>query len=157
APAPGPTGPASAPDAPAADPAARPAPLQDIAAAIGCTPSVSVEAEEVRQGGCETPGGTFRIMTFAAERGRQDWLAEARAYGGTYLVGDRWIVTARPETALAPLRDRLGGSLESGEAHDAGHATQSPHPSHAPAPGPDPSHTPGPDPGQATGHAPGHG
>ncbi|MCB5182805.1 hypothetical protein [Streptomyces antimicrobicus] len=114
---------APAPDAPApaAAGAARPGSLQALEAAIGCTASVTVDAEELRQGGCETGAGAFRMVTFAAPEGERQWLAEARAYGGTYLVGDRWIVTARPESALADLHHRLGGTLESGDTHAPGH------------------------------------
>ncbi|RSS74776.1 hypothetical protein [Streptomyces sp. WAC06614] len=104
-----------------AAPTARPAPLQAIETAIGCTASVTVDAEELRQGGCETPAGAFRMVTFAAPEGERQWLAEARAYGGTYLVGDRWIVTATPDSALTGLHHQLGGTLESGDSHDAGH------------------------------------
>ncbi|WP_404953834.1 hypothetical protein [Streptomyces sp. 147326] len=92
--------------------------IEEIATAIGCTAEVSVEADELRQGGCETgPGGPYRMVTFAAEQGLRSWLAEARNYGGIYLVGDRWIVTARSEDALAVVRGRLGGSLETGDTH----------------------------------------
>lgn len=57
------------------------------------------------------------MVTFAAEKGLRSWLAEARNYGGIYLVGDRWVVTARSEDALAAVRGRLGGSLETGDTH----------------------------------------
>ncbi|MCX4695754.1 hypothetical protein [Streptomyces sp. NBC_01408] len=117
---------------PAADtPAARAAPaapaapdtplasIEEIAAAIGCTAELSVEAEELRQGGCQAGQNSFRMATFAADRGLRDWLTEAQAYGGTYLVGNRWVVTAPSTEALTTLRERLGGSLESGSAHTA--------------------------------------
>ncbi|MER5933595.1 hypothetical protein [Streptomyces sp. NPDC002054] len=103
---------------PAGPVSARPGPLQEIADAIGCTAAVSVDADEVRQGECRTGQGTsYRMLTFARPDGRQAWLTEARAYGGTYLVGERWVVTAHPESALPGLRDRLGGTIESGTAH----------------------------------------
>ncbi|MEU8779517.1 hypothetical protein [Streptomyces sp. NPDC048606] len=95
----------------------RPATVEEIAGAIGCTARVSVEAEELRQGGCETVDGTFRVTTFAAERGLRAWLEETRAYGGTYLVGNRWVVTAPSEQALTGVRGRLGGSVETTAAH----------------------------------------
>lgn len=91
--------------------------IENIAAAIGCTAEVSVEAEELRQGGCESAQGPYRIATFAAERGLRSWLTEAQAYGGLYLVGDRWVVTARSADALGGLRGRIGGSLENGADH----------------------------------------
>lgn len=91
--------------------------MEEIAAAIGCTAEVSVEAEELREGGCETGQGAFRMATFAADEGLRSWLAEARIYGGSYLVGNRWVVTAQQTGALTTLRERLGGSLDTGSSH----------------------------------------
>ncbi|MFD9407622.1 hypothetical protein ACFWBN_11475 [Streptomyces sp. NPDC059989] len=99
--------------------------IEEIAAAVGCSAEVSVQAEELRQGGCQTGQGAFRMVTFAAAEGQTSWLAEARMYGGSYLVGDRWVVTAQPPEALAALRTRLGGSLEAPSGH-AGHGAASP-------------------------------
>ncbi|MEW2412957.1 hypothetical protein AB0953_04400 [Streptomyces sp. NPDC046866] len=113
--------------APAASPAgaARPAPLEDIAAALGCTPEVTVDADEVREGACGTGPQAYRMATFTTEAGRTAWLSEARMYGGTYLVGPTWVITAPTPEALAPARTRLGGTLESGDAHGS-----SPHAGH---------------------------
>ncbi|WP_412075961.1 hypothetical protein ACLF6K_09135 [Streptomyces xanthophaeus] len=108
----------AAPAAPAA-PDTKAASIEEIAAAIGCTAELSVEAEELRQGGCQSGQSSFRMATFTADRGLRDWLTEAQAYGGTYLVGNRWVVTAPSAEALTALRGRLGGSLESGSAHTA--------------------------------------
>lgn len=91
--------------------------IEEIAKALGCTAEVSVEAEELRQGGCETGQGPYRMVTFAADEGLRSWLTEARMYGGLYLVGDRWVVTAQTTEALTALRERLGGSLETGATH----------------------------------------
>ncbi|MFG2989040.1 hypothetical protein ACGFZK_07015 [Streptomyces sp. NPDC048257] len=96
--------------------------IEQIATAIGCTAEVNVEAEELRQGGCETGQVVYRMVTFAAEKGLHAWLTEARMYGGIYLVGDRWVVTAQKEEALTALRGRLGGALETGDSHDGGHS-----------------------------------
>ncbi|MEU9083541.1 hypothetical protein [Streptomyces sp. NPDC048357] len=110
--------------------------IEEIAAAIGCTAEVSVEADELRQGGCETgAGGPYRIVTFAAEQGLRSWLTEARMYGGLYLVGDRWVVTAGTEDALAVVRGRLGGALEKGDTH-AGPSEHAGSPEHAGPSGP---------------------
>ncbi|MBT2480664.1 hypothetical protein [Streptomyces sp. ISL-94] len=103
--------------------------IEEIAAAIGCTAEVSVQADELRQGGCQTGQGAFRMVTFAAAEGRRSWLAEARTYGGSYLVGDRWVVTAQPPEALDTLRLRLGGSLDSSTEH-AGHTGHTGHAGH---------------------------
>ncbi|MFF4579708.1 hypothetical protein [Streptomyces sp. NPDC001389] len=102
----------AAPAAPAA-----PATVEQIATALGCTAELGTQAEELRQGACETAQGTYRMTTFRAEEGLHSWLAEAEPYGGVYLVGDRWVVTAQSADALAGLRGRLGGSVETGAEH----------------------------------------
>ncbi|MEU4353386.1 hypothetical protein [Streptomyces virginiae] len=120
-----------------ATPAAPGTSIEEIATAIGCTAEVSVEADELRQGGCETGQGAFRMATFAAQEGLRAWLDEARAYGGVYLVGDRWVVTTRSADALNALRERLGGSVETGTEHggpSSEHSGSSEHTGHQPTP-----------------------
>ncbi|WP_079154425.1 hypothetical protein [Streptomyces subrutilus] len=95
--------------------------IEEIAAAVGCTAHVDVQADELREGGCQTGEGAYRMVTFAADEGQRSWLAEARMYGGTYLVGGRWVVTAPSEQALTALRGRIGGDLEAGDSHGGGH------------------------------------
>ncbi|MFE1791570.1 hypothetical protein ACFW7J_24805 [Streptomyces sp. NPDC059525] len=91
--------------------------VEQIAEALGCTAELGTQAEELRQGACQTGQGVYRMTTFAAEAGLRSWLAEAEPYGGFYLVGNRWVVTAQSADALAGLRERLGGSVETGAAH----------------------------------------
>ncbi|MFD0265449.1 hypothetical protein ACFVGY_02490 [Streptomyces sp. NPDC127106] len=114
---------ASAPVAPTASPAARPGSFDEIAAVLGCTPEVTVDAEEIREGACGTGPQAYRMATFTTEEGRSAWLAESRVYGGTYLVGPRWVVTAATPEALGPLHDRLGGTVESGSTHGSAHGS----------------------------------
>ncbi|MEV6728352.1 MULTISPECIES: hypothetical protein [unclassified Streptomyces] len=121
----GPQDPAASSSAPASS--ARPAPLQEIAAALGCTPEITVDAEELREGACGAGAEGFRMATFTTEQGRQTWLTEAQMYGGTYLVGPTWVITAASAEALAPAHTRLGGTIETtpghgSAAHDAGPA-----------------------------------
>ncbi|MFG2296081.1 hypothetical protein [Streptomyces sp. NPDC048603] len=118
---------AAAPQGPAPAPSVRPASLQDIATALGCTPETTVDAEDVREGACGTGPDAYRMATFATGEGRDAWLTEARGYGGTYLVGPRWVVTAATPEALTPLRTRLGGTIESAPGHGT-----SPHTGHTP-------------------------
>ncbi|MCX5381580.1 hypothetical protein [Streptomyces sp. NBC_00091] len=91
--------------------------VEELASALGCAAEVSVEADELRQGACGSGQGAYRMTTFTAEEGLRAWLAETRVYGGVYLVGDRWVVTAQSEQALTGLRERLGGTLETGSEH----------------------------------------
>ncbi|MFD9333077.1 hypothetical protein ACFWBF_01455 [Streptomyces sp. NPDC060028] len=113
----------------AAEPAAAAAPapgttLAEIAAALGCTAEITVDAEELKEGACGAGQEAYRMATFTAGQGQQAWLAESRMYGGTYLVGDRWVVTAASAEALTPLRERLGGTIETGASHGSEHSSE---------------------------------
>ncbi|MFF1560671.1 hypothetical protein [Streptomyces sp. NPDC058279] len=138
--------------------------VQDLAAALGCTAEITVDAEELREGACGAGAAGFRIETFTADEGQRAWLAQSREYGGTYLVGDRWVVTAASAEALAPLRERLGGTVETGDSHgpDHGGPGHEDHgdPGHEDHGGPGHEDHGGPGPGDASpmdpAHDPGH-
>ncbi|GCD41140.1 hypothetical protein [Streptomyces paromomycinus] len=98
-------------------PAGPPASMAHIAAALGCRADIIIEAQELREGGCTTRAGVFRILTFSSDAKKRAWLTEAQAYGGSYLVGTRWSVTGPSRNALLPLRGSLGGTVESGAGH----------------------------------------
>ncbi|MEF3114692.1 hypothetical protein [Streptomyces chrestomyceticus] len=103
--------------APSPDPAGPPASMARIAAALGCRADIILDARELREGGCTTRAGVFRILTFSSDAKKRAWLTEAQAYGGSYLVGTRWSVTGPSPNALSPLRNSLGGTVESGAGH----------------------------------------
>ncbi|MFF1415095.1 hypothetical protein ACFVX6_35910 [Streptomyces sp. NPDC058289] len=105
----------------AASPPPAPEPLDRIAAALGCSPEVTVDAQELREGACAVGAQAFRLATFSTAEGRAAWLSESRQYGGTYLVGERWIITAPSPDALTPARERLGGTLDSAPDHTHTH------------------------------------
>ncbi|MEU0589335.1 hypothetical protein [Streptomyces sp. NPDC006132] len=100
---------ARGPAAPAAGVVA-PAKVEVIADLAGCTAKIRTEADELREGVCHTAKGDFLITTFPEERLKETWLESARVYGGKYLVGMRWVVSAEPEM-LEPLRAKLGGTI----------------------------------------------
>lgn len=104
----------------AAPPPPAPEQLDRIAAALECVPEVTVDAEEVREGACAVGAQAFRLATFSTAQGRAAWLSESRQYGGTYLVGERWIITAPTADALTQARARLGGTLDAAPAHTHG-------------------------------------
>ncbi|MGW4796506.1 hypothetical protein ACWEPC_29205 [Nonomuraea sp. NPDC004297] len=104
----------------ASSPQARPAggqalpwaSMEQIAATAGCaSPSMQVDAAELRQAACQTSRGRYTLVTFTTDGGKRVWLDNAQMYGGTYLVGDRWVVVAEP-ALLEGLRERLGGMIE---------------------------------------------
>lgn len=88
-----------------------PAKVEVIAGLTGCEAVIRVDADELRQGTCRTEKADYVITTFPEERLKRTWLDEAAVYGGTYLVGSRWVVGAEPET-LESLRARLGGNVQ---------------------------------------------
>ncbi|MFI5669711.1 hypothetical protein [Streptomyces sp. NPDC051704] len=151
----GPQAPSDPSSSAAPAPTARPAPLQTIADALGCTPETTVDAEELREGACGSGQEGFRMATFTSEQGRQTWLTEAQMYGGTYLVGPTWVITAASAEALAGAHTRLGGTIQTVSGHgSSAHDTMS----HAPSPEstPDPSQHPAHDAPPDTSHAGGH-
>ncbi|TDE48015.1 hypothetical protein E1295_21835 [Nonomuraea mesophila] len=100
------------PAPPAADKPLPQAGLDRILAAIKCDrPSVQVDATELRQVSCTTGAGRYVVMTFPTRENQEAWYEGARAYGGTYLVGDRWTVVSDPKLLAEP-HARLGGRIE---------------------------------------------
>ncbi|MDX6349180.1 MAG: hypothetical protein QOF84_3970 [Streptomyces sp.] len=96
-----------------------PVKLERIAGAIGCTASVQTDSAELRQGSCSTANQTYVLITFASKKGQRAWLDDAEPYGGSYLVGTRWVVQAET-AALKPVQKQLGGAVEAGADH-SGH------------------------------------
>ncbi|MET9390208.1 hypothetical protein ABZY20_07305 [Streptomyces sp. NPDC006624] len=87
-----------------------PAKVEVIAGLTGCTAKIRTEADELREGVCRTEQGDYLITTFPEERLKETWLESAAVYGGTHLVGMRWVVSAEPEL-LESLRPKLGGTI----------------------------------------------
>ncbi|MGW0498366.1 hypothetical protein ACWD0Z_23940 [Streptomyces sp. NPDC003007] len=104
---------AAVPPSVSAAPAAgvvAPAKVEVIAGLTGCKAKIRTEADELREGVCHTEKGAYLITTFPEEKFKETWLESARVYGGTYLVGMRWVVSAKP-AMLEPLRAKLGGTV----------------------------------------------
>ncbi|MFI0448861.1 hypothetical protein [Actinomadura sp. 6N118] len=95
-----------------AGPAAA-ASIEQLAARMGCVPQPrGGKAADYRQAICATTAGKYVINTFDTAKGQQEWLEYSKMYGGTYLVGTRWIVVSSPQLPT-PLRTKLGGQLQS--------------------------------------------
>ncbi|GAA4055986.1 hypothetical protein [Streptomyces shaanxiensis] len=88
-----------------------PAKVEVIADLTGCKVKIRTEADELREGVCRTEKGDYLITTFPAEKYKLTWLDAAAVYGGKYLVGTRWVVSAKPKL-LEQLRPRLGGNIQ---------------------------------------------
>jgi hypothetical protein len=89
-----------------------PAKVEVIAGLTGCKPTIRIEADELRQGLCHTKKADYLITTFPKEKYQQAWLDSAAVYGGTYLVGSRWIVSAKEPEMLERFRAKLGGTIQ---------------------------------------------
>ncbi|MFF8843823.1 hypothetical protein ACF08N_14060 [Streptomyces sp. NPDC015127] len=90
--------------------------LEEIARQAECEPNIQTDAAELRQANCTTADGTYVLATFATDRGQREWINEANDYGGTYLVGRKWVAVG-DEKVVAALRGRLGGTVETGTQH----------------------------------------
>lgn len=94
-------------------PDARPETLEGLAEAVGCgEPEEAGKTLDYRQGTCESDGAEYVLLTFDATKGQREWLDVAQMYGGVYLVGDRWVLSAEPRSAMESARGRLGGTIE---------------------------------------------
>ncbi|MDH2388703.1 hypothetical protein QCN29_07865 [Streptomyces sp. HNM0663] len=93
--------------------------LEQIAAQADCEPNIQTDAAELRQANCTTGDGRYVLATFATDRGQREWINEAKNYGGTYLVGRKWVAVGDAEV-LAALRGRLGGTVETASPHHQG-------------------------------------
>ncbi|WP_267245539.1 hypothetical protein [Streptomyces sp. PR69] len=93
--------------------------LEQIAARADCEPDIQTDAEELRQANCTTADGRYVLATFATDRGHREWINEAKNYGGSYLVGRKWVAVGDAEV-LAALRGRLGGTVETASPHHQG-------------------------------------
>ncbi|WP_067487684.1 hypothetical protein [Actinomadura hibisca] len=96
--------------------AAAPATIEQLAARTGCTLTGKRAADELRQGACRTGEGRYTLVGFSTDQGQRAWLEEAKPWGGSYLVGTRWVAVGAPQT-LQALRQDLGGEVMNGAHH----------------------------------------
>ncbi|WP_233415830.1 hypothetical protein [Streptomyces sp. N35] len=90
--------------------------LEEIAEKADCEPNVQTDAAELRQANCRNGEGRFILTTFATDRGQREWINEANDYGGTYLVGRKWVASGEEKVVMS-LRGRLGGTVERAAHH----------------------------------------
>jgi len=88
-----------------------PAKVEVIAGLTGCKPKIRIDADELRQGVCHMKAADYLITTFPRDEYQAAWLDSASMYGGKYLVGSRWVVSAQPKM-LERFRPKLGGTIQ---------------------------------------------
>lgn len=93
--------------------------LEQLAEQAECDPNVQTDAEELRQANCRTGDGRYILTTFATDRGLREWINEANDYGGSYLVGRKWVASGDAKV-VETLRGRLGGTVETAPEHHSG-------------------------------------
>ncbi|MGY0023505.1 hypothetical protein ACVHNB_31625 [Streptomyces sp. YJ-C3] len=93
--------------------------LEQLARTAGCRPDIQTDADELRQATCGTGGSRYVLATFATDRGQAEWLDAADDYGGTYLVGRKWVAVGA-DPVVTELRGRLGGTVERSSSHHSG-------------------------------------
>ncbi|AVH59131.1 MULTISPECIES: hypothetical protein [Streptomyces] len=93
--------------------------LEELASEVKCKPDIQTDADEIRQGVCKISDGKFILATFATDNGQREWLSQAKDYGGSYLVGVKWVAVG-DEKMVTTLRGQLGGTVEEGASHHSG-------------------------------------
>jgi hypothetical protein len=93
-------------------PRARAAEVEELAGSVGCTAKIIMEVDDYRQGTCETDQAEYVFLSFTTEVGKRGWLDAAQMYGGVYLVGKRWVLSATPAQYMTTARAELGGTVE---------------------------------------------
>ncbi|MDQ0943984.1 hypothetical protein [Streptomyces sp. V1I1] len=93
--------------------------LEQLAEKAECKPNIQTDADELRQANCTTGDGKYVLATFATDRGQREWINSANDYGGSYLVGRKWVAVGEAKVVTA-LRGRLGGTVETGSQHHSG-------------------------------------
>ncbi|WP_371578696.1 hypothetical protein [Streptomyces sp. NBC_01314] len=87
-----------------------PAKVEVIAELTGCEVKIRTEAKELREGVCQTAVGDYLITTFPKDELKEVWLESASMYGGKYLVGPQWAISAKP-AVLKKLKAKVGGTI----------------------------------------------
>jgi hypothetical protein len=101
---------------------AKPASLTELAKQTDCSVTGKRKVKDLEQGNCKTSQGRFVLLSFTTDQGMNAWLEEAKPWGGTYLVGARWVVVSQQKT-LETFRKDLGGKIVQGDNGHGGHGS----------------------------------
>lgn len=86
--------------------------VEQLAAAVGCESQATMKAADYRQAKCMAAGAEMVLLDFDTVEGQRAWLDYATAYGGVYLVGNRWALSGKSKEYMESLRAKLGGAIE---------------------------------------------
>lgn len=94
--------------------------VEKLASALKCKVKITKKVEDYRLGTCKKDKTLFTLITFKDNEAKRGWLDFSKSYGGTYLVGSRWLALADADTKLAPVQAKFGGTIEEGQSHGKG-------------------------------------
>lgn len=86
----------------------EPTSATDLASNLGCHFKDTSDEMFVKQGG---PCGAYYLDTFSSDDAQDSWLEFADAFGGTYLVGDGWVIVGK-QAALEAAQAKVGGDIQ---------------------------------------------
>lgn len=98
--------------APSASPSLGVLTVEELGAKLGCEATITLKAADYRQANCTTSEGKHVLLDFATTTGQRAWLEYAQNFGGIYLVGDRWALSAVSRQYMQTLQAKLGGTVE---------------------------------------------
>jgi hypothetical protein len=99
----------------------KPPTVEKLASALKCKVDIQKKVEDYRLGACKADKTQYTFVTFKDNRAKRGWLDFSKDYGGTYLVGSRWIVVTDAPSKLGPIQAQHGGTVERGADHGRGH------------------------------------
>lgn len=79
-----------------------------------CNLYEDTEASELgveRQGQCQINADYVVVKTFSNNQARDTWVDVARAFGGPFLVGDRYVATSDSPDVVEMLSDRTSDEI----------------------------------------------
>ncbi len=86
--------------------------VEQLAAKLGCTATFRAPTKGFRQGSCTKDGKPFVLLDFENSENQDLWLENAIAFGGIFLVGDRWALSGVSKEYMDTLSKTLGGTVE---------------------------------------------
>jgi hypothetical protein len=110
---------------PSVSKASRALTVKQLAAAVGCTAKITSKAADYREATCKVSGVEHVFLDFDTAAGQRAWLDYAEMYGGVYLVGNRWVLSAKSKEYMQTLSAKLGGTVEEQGAYGSSPAPSS--------------------------------
>ncbi|MCH6160773.1 hypothetical protein [Streptomyces marispadix] len=95
----------------------KPPTVEKLASALKCKADIQKKVEDYRLGVCKANKTLYTFVTFKDNRAKRGWLDYSKDYGGTYLVGSRWLVVTEKPSQLGPIQAQFGGTVERGRGH----------------------------------------